>query len=147
MSDRYFLDTNVFVYSFERSSPAKARRATDLIHQAITTGMGIVSYQVVQEFFNVALKRFEIPLTPAEAEQYLAVVFRPLLAVHSSQGLFVEAIRLKDRYRLGWYDSLILAGAIEARCTVLYSEDFQDGLEAGGLRVVNPFAGRRGALP
>src|SRR5208337_3148762 len=118
MNGRFFLDTNVFVYSFDRRAPAKVRRATQLIRRAVATRKGIVSYQVVQEFFN-----FAQPMTVVEAEQYLATVFRPLMAVHSSQAIYGEALRLSDRYRLSWYDSLILAAAIEGQCSVLYSED------------------------
>ena len=139
MSARFFLDTDLFVYSFDRGSPTKARRATELIRQAVTSRAGIVRYQVVQEFFNVALKRFTQPMTIAEAEQYLTTVFRPLLAVHSSQALYGEALRLIGRYRLAWYDSLIVAAALEGGCSVLYSEDFQHGLRVGDLRVENPF--------
>src|SRR2546425_179019 len=106
MKDRFFLDTNIFVYSFDRNSRAKAGRATDLITQAVTTRKGIVSYQVVQEFLNVALKRFERPMKTVEAEQYLTTVFRPLLSVHASQSLFIEALRLGARHHLSWYDSL-----------------------------------------
>src|SRR5579863_8793941 len=120
MNDRFFLDTNVFVYSFDARAPLKARRARQLIRRAVETRKGIVSYQVAQEFFNVALRRFAQPMTVAEAEQYLATVFRPLLAVHSSPALYGEALRLSDRYRLSWYDALILAGAMEAECSVLY---------------------------
>ena len=58
MSARFFLDTNIFVYSFDRGSAAKSRRATQLIREAVSTRKGIVSYQVVQEFFNLALRRF-----------------------------------------------------------------------------------------
>ena len=112
MNSRFFLDTNVFVYSFDNSVPANARRATQLIRQAVATRKGIVSYQVAQEFFNVALRRFAQPITVAEAEQYRATVFRPLMAVHSSQALYGAALRLCDRYRLPWYDSLILAAAL-----------------------------------
>ena len=140
MNGRFFLDTNVFVYSFDRSLPAKCRRATQLIRQAIASRKGIVSYQVVQEFFNVALRRFAQPMNVAEAEQYLATVFRPLLAVHSSQALYGVALRLSGRYRLPWYDSLILAAALEGHCSVLYSEDLQSGSVLGGARVENPFA-------
>lgn len=139
MNGRFFLDTNIFVYSFDRSATAKSRRSVQLIRQAVTSRKGVVSYQVVQEFFNVALRRFAKPLAVAEAEQYLGMVFRPLLAVHSSPALYVEALRLQDRYRLPWYDSLIVAGALEARCAVLYSEDFQHGQKLGDLRVENPF--------
>ncbi len=140
MSGRFFLDTNIFVYSFDRSSSAKLRRSTQLIRQAVATGKGVVSYQVVQEFFNVALRRFASPMRVAEAEQYLGTVFRPLLAVHSSQALYTEGLRLQDKHRLSWYDSLIVAGAIEAQCSVLYSEDLQQGQRFGELRIENPFA-------
>ena len=139
MNGRFFLDTNVFVYSFDVSAPAKARRATDLIRRAVATGKGIVSYQVVQEFFNVALRRFAQPMTVAEAEQYLTTVFRPLLAIHSSQSLYAEALRLNERYRLSWYDALIVAAAIESQSTLLFSEDLQDGQRFDGLQVQNPF--------
>ncbi len=140
MNGRFFLDTNIFVYSFDRSATAKLRRSMQLIRQAVATGKGVVSYQVVQEFLNVALRRFAPPMTVAEAEQYLGTVFRPLLAVHSSPAFFAEALRLQDRYRLSWYDSLILTGAIEARCSILYSEDMQHGQKFGDLRIENPFS-------
>ena len=140
MNGRFFLDTNIFVYSFDRSSPAKLRRSAQLVRQAAATRKGVVSYQVVHEFFNVALRRFAPPMTVAEAEQYLGTVFRPLLAIHSSQLLYAEALRLQNRYRLAWYDSVIVAGAIEAQCSILYSEDLQHGQEFGDLRIENPFA-------
>jgi predicted nucleic acid-binding protein len=76
MKDRFFLDTNIFVYSFDRNAPTKAVRAAKLIRRAIETRQGIVSYQVVQEFFNVALRRFAEPVSGAEAEQYLSTTFR-----------------------------------------------------------------------
>ena len=62
--------------------------------------MGWSSYQVVQEFFNLAFRRFQHPMNVAEAEQYLITVFRPLFAVHSSPALYVEAMRIAGRYRL-----------------------------------------------
>jgi predicted nucleic acid-binding protein len=145
MNGRFFLDTNVFVYSFDASAPVKARRAGQLIRRAVATGKGIVSYQVVQEFFNVALRRFVHPMSVAEAEQYLATVFRPLMAIHSSQALYAEALRLSDRYQLSWYDALIVAAAIEAHSSLLYSEDLQHGQRFGGLEVLNPFLDRADA--
>ncbi len=140
MSVRFFLDTSIFVYSFDRSSPAKRRRATQLIQEAVASGKGVVSYQVVQEFFNVALRKFATPMTAAEADQYLSAVFRPLLAVQSSPALYSEALRLMGRHRLAWYDAVIVAAALEARCGVLYSEDLQHGQRFGELTIENPFA-------
>ena len=139
MSDRFFLDTNIFVYSFDRSSAAKARVATELIREALTTQKGLVSYQVVQEFFNVALRRFSQPMQAADAEQYLCTVFRPLLGVHSSQALYAEALRLHAQSGLSWYDSLIVSSAVQAQCQLLFTEDLHHGQRFGRLQVRNPF--------
>ena len=138
-SGRYFLDTNIFVYAFDSSSPAKQRRATELIRNALSSGQGIVSYQVVQEFFNVALRRFSQPLSHAEAEQYLTTVFRPLLALQSSIAIYQAALQLAGSHRLNWFDALIVAAAQAGECKVLYSEDLQHGQTIGGLRIENPF--------
>lgn len=139
MSGRFFLDTNIFVYSFDASSPKKAAQATKLIRKAIETRGGIISYQVVQEFFNVALRRFAKPMSQLDAEQYLSTTFRPLLAIHSSPALYGEALRMGARFRLAWYDSLIVASAIEGQCDILYSEDFQDGQQIASVTISNPF--------
>jgi predicted nucleic acid-binding protein len=140
MSGRYFLDTNIFVYSFDASSPAKASKAKKLIRSATETHAGMVSYQVVQEFFNVALRRFAKPMSTEDAEQYLSTTFRPLLSVHSSPALYGDALRIAARFQLPWYDSLIVASAMEGKCDVLYSEDFQNGQQFGPLTISNPFA-------
>ena len=139
MRGRFFLDTNVFVYSFDTAAPAKARKAALLIRRAADSGQGIVSYQVVQEFFNIALRRFPQPMAMAEAEQYLITVFRPLLAIHSSPALYVEGLRIAAKHRFSWYDSLIVAAALEAQCETLFSEDLQHGREIEGLKIQNPF--------
>jgi predicted nucleic acid-binding protein len=139
MKDRFFLDTNVFAYSFDTGEPSKVRRARQLILQAISTRKGIISYQVIQEFFNVAMRKFAPRMTAAEAEQYLHSVFRPLLAVQSSQTLFSQALRLEERYHLSWYDSLIVAAAMEGQCSTLFSEDLQHGQRFGDLQIKNPF--------
>jgi predicted nucleic acid-binding protein len=140
MSGRFFLDTNIFIYSFDASSPKRAAESKKLIRTTIGTPRGIVSYQVVQEFFNVALRRFAKPMSNADAEQYLSTTFGPLLSVHSSPALYAEALRLGARFRLAWCDSLIVASAIEGQCDILYSEDFQDGQRIGNLTITNPFS-------
>lgn len=139
MSDRFFLDTNIFVYSFDRTAPQKAIRAKRLIREALSSQKGIISYQVVQEFFNVALRRFALPMKVSEAEQYLSAVFRPLLAVHSSLALYSEALRMQKQSGLSWYDSLIVGAAMHSRCDLLFTEDLQHGQTFGTLRVANPF--------
>jgi len=87
MSVRFFLDTNVFVHSFDHGAPAKAKKAARQFRRAIDTGEGIVSCQLVPEFFNVAPRRLAQAMGVAEAEQCLIAVFRPLLATHSSPAI------------------------------------------------------------
>jgi len=139
MSDRFFLDTNVFVYALSRSVPTKRLTAGRLVDEAIESGKGIVSFQVVQEFFSVAFRRFTPPMSPAEAEQALALTFRPLLAVHSSYSLYGQALELTRSHSISWYDSLIVAAAMESDCRILYSEDLQHGQKLDNLRIQNPF--------
>ena len=140
MNGRFFLDTNILVYTFDAKAPEKAKRAAQLVRRAADTGEGIISYQVVQEFFSVAFRRFAQPMSVAEAEQYLITVLRPLLAVHSSPAIYFEALRIAEKHRISWYDSLIVAAAVEGQCARLYSEDFQHGRKLEGLRIENPFA-------
>jgi predicted nucleic acid-binding protein len=139
MSDRFFLDTNIFVYSFDQSAARKTEEADRLIHQALTTGKGLISYQVVQEFFNVAYRRFPEPMHLEQAEQFLSSVLRPLWAVYSSPYLCLRALQILERFRLQWYDALIVASALEAKCGILYSEDFQNGQKFDDLEIRNPF--------
>jgi predicted nucleic acid-binding protein len=135
MSARFFLDSNVFIYSFDGGAPEKAHEALKLIRGAHDSRKGVISFQVIQEFFNFALRRSVPPMTSEDAGDYLQKILVPLATVHSS-----EALHLQSRYRISWYDSLIVAAALEAECSILYSEDLQDGQRFGDLRVQNPFA-------
>jgi predicted nucleic acid-binding protein len=139
MSDRFFLDTNIIVYSFDRSSGRKAEVADRLLRQGLLTQKGTISYQVVQEFFNVARRRSPGPMSLEEAEHFLSSILSPLCAIHSSPALFHKALQLVERFRLQWYDALIVAGALEAKCGILYSEDFQNGQRFDDLEIRNPF--------
>jgi predicted nucleic acid-binding protein len=139
MSGRFFLDTNLFIYTFDSRAAMKAKRAAQLIRRAADTGEGIISYQVVQEFFNAAFRLFPHAMSVAEAEQYLITVLRPLLAVNSSPALYSEGLRIFEKYKMSWYDSLIVAAALEGRCEKLYSEDFQHGQNIEGMKIQNPF--------
>jgi len=111
-------DTNVFIYSLDQTDARKARIALQIIRDHAALGNGAVSFQVVQEFFNVAFKRFPGAMTPADCAGYLLTVFRPLLAVHASIALYSEAFSIHTRFQIAWYDSLILAAASEANCSI-----------------------------
>jgi predicted nucleic acid-binding protein len=139
MSDNFFLDTNIFVYLFDHSEPGKADISRKLMNAGIDSGKGVISYQVVQEFFNVARRRFPEPMLPDQAEQVLSTVLGPLWTVQPSGALYLRAFRLVERFHLQWYDALIVAGALEAECRTLYTEDLQHGQKFEGLEVKNPF--------
>jgi predicted nucleic acid-binding protein len=137
--DKFFLDTNILVYSFDPDDPRKALIAEKLITRGLTSGLGVISYQVAQEFVNVALRKFVVAMTLAELERYFLRVLFPLMKVSSSAPLFLQAIHLQATNRLSWYDSLIVAAAMQGECRVLYSEDLQHGQRLGDLAVENPF--------
>jgi predicted nucleic acid-binding protein len=139
MNERFFLDTNVFIYAVDHTAPTKAHIADLLIDRALSSQKGFISFQVIQEFFNVALKRFAAQIHAADAQRYLATTLQPLLAVHSSAALYTEALNLHATGGLSWYDALIVAGALQARCSILYTEDLQHGRKFGALKIVNPF--------
>jgi len=139
MSDRYFLDTNVFVYTFDPTAPAKRQRAVELVEDALVTGAGIISTQVVQEFLNVATRKFRVPLRPADCARYLDEVLSPLCQVIPSMELFRRALTIRQESGFGFYDSLIVAAAAEGGCSILYSEDMQHGQRLAGVTLCNPF--------
>src|ERR1700693_3406880 len=139
MNDRFFLDTNIIFYSFDQSHSPKGEVADRLLRQALLTRKGIISYQVVQEFFNVARRRSPGPMRLEEAEHFLSTVLIPLCTVHSSPALFHKALQLVERFHLQWYDALIVASALVAECGVLYSEDLQNGQKINNLKIRNPF--------
>lgn len=137
--DKYFLDTNVLVYSFDLLDPKKADIAEKLLTRALTSGLGVISYQVVQEFVNVALRKFANPMTATELERYFFRVLLPLMKVSSSAPLFLQALQIQSTSKAAWYDSLIIASALEGGCKVLYSEDLQHGQRFRDLVIENPF--------
>lgn len=139
MSARYFLDTNIFVYSLDPVEPRKARVAEELVTHGVGSRLGVISYQVVQEFMNVSLRQFRASMTVTEIEVYFLKVLLPLMTIPSSSGLFLEALRLQKANQIAWYDSLIVAAAIQGGCGVLYSEDLQHGRRFGDLVIQNPF--------
>ena len=139
MSAEYFIDTNLFIYQLEASEERKAATADRIIRKGIETRNACISFQVVQECLNIALRKAEIPLSSDEAKQYLENVLAPLFRVPASLSLYRRVLDLQTRYRYGFYDSLIIAAALDAGCTLLYSEDLQDGQRIEGLTIRNPF--------
>jgi len=139
MSGKAFLDTNIFIYIYDSREPVKQSIADNLVRGLAIEGEAVISYQVIQEFFNWALVKGPVKMPHEEAQLYLATTFRPLMVVPSSFALVSDAIRIQERYRLSWYDSLIVSAAQQAGCHTLYSEDLQHGQQFGSVTVRDPF--------
>lgn len=135
----FFLDTNVFVYSFDSSAPAKQQTARQLVQTALRSQRGVISTQVVQEFLNLALRKFRQPMTVSDARDYLRSVLIPLCQHYPSTTFYDRALLLKEETGYSWYDTLIVTAAVEAGCASLFSEDLQSGRVVRGVTIRNPF--------
>ena len=139
MSADYFLDTNVLIYSFDENAPEKRNTARKLIAAALRRSNGFVSWQVVQEFFNVALHKWEKPMSAGDAHEYLSGTLEPLCAVFPSTTLWRTALTVQAQSQYRFHDSLIVASALQCGAKVLYSEDLQKGRWFGDLEIKDPF--------
>ena len=140
MSADDFLDTNVFVYLFDEADESKRRQAEILVNNVLVRRTGCISFQVVQETLNVLNRRTETPVD--RLREFLDDILVPLWQVNPTASLYRNAISLQGRHGFSFYDSLIVAAALEAGCTRLYSEDLQHGQRIQGLTIVNPFMGQ-----
>lgn len=139
MSDKAFLDTNIFSYSFDKTAPEKKKRASTLIKEQLERGTGVISYQMLQEFINVSYRKFKPSMSLRELERFIEDVLSHLWKVYASQDLIYSAIGLKEQFNYSSYDSVILAAALEAGCSTLYSEDLQHEKKIYSVQIINPF--------
>ncbi len=139
MSAKYFLDTNILVYSFDHAAPDKQKKAVRLIDDAMEHDAGLISSQVVQEFLNVAIKKFAVKLNRRDIHMYLEDVLLPLCAVYPTAASYTRALNMSEETGFSFYDALILVAAGEAGCRVVYSEDMQHDRCIDGVRIIDPF--------
>jgi predicted nucleic acid-binding protein len=136
---RFFLDTNILAHSFDDRDPVRKEKAVELTEMALTTGLGIISYQVVQEFLNVSVTKFPSPLSTEDRRDYLDGVLLPLCQVWPGRDLYLRALDVQSTSGYAFYDSLIVAAALRAGCRTLYTQDLQRGRRFDVLTVVDPF--------
>ena len=137
MSARSFFDTNVLVYADDKSSPAKQRRAVELVAEHRRAGTGVVSLQVLQEYFVASTRKLKVD--PAVARRKVELLSEFDVAAPDLSDV-LAAIDLHRLHGFSFWDALVLRAAQQSGCTVLLSEDFQDQRELDGLRIVNPFS-------
>ena len=133
---RSFLDSNVIVYTDDPEEDAKRERAVALVAAARATGLGVVSTQVMQEYFNATTRKLG---TPAVAARAKVETLARLYVVQIDPPLILAAIDLHRLHQISLWDALILQAAAAAGCRELLSEDMQPGFRHAGVVVVNPF--------
>jgi predicted nucleic acid-binding protein len=131
-----FVDTNVLVYANDRTGGEKPAMASALIMRLLESGTGVLSLQVLSEFYSTATRKLGITSEQAEAviaDFAIWPIHRP---THAS---LLSACRLCRRYRISWWDALLVQSAIEMEASVIWSEDLKDGQRFGSVTVRNPF--------
>lgn len=134
-----FIDTNVFIYLFDETNDRKRTIADRIVKTALETRTARISHQVVQETLNVMTRKLPSPMTAENAQRFLVQVLAPLWQIMPNIALYRRGLDVQARYGFSFYDSLIIAAALESGCTRLYSEDLQHGQQIEGLTIENPF--------
>ena len=134
-----FVDTNMLVYAEDRDAKEKHSLARDLILGLWDARSGVLSVQVLQEFYVNVTKKLKKPLSPSKArsivEEYLTWTI-----VNNTGQMLIDAIALQRRVQLSFWDALVVQAAIESGCDKLYTEDLNAGQRIGSLSIINPFA-------
>lgn len=131
-----FIDTNVWVYALTEQDHAKKKIAAALISKTYLEDTICVNAQVLKEFANFAFKR-----TKKSADE-INVMLKKMASysfVPDTKELVMQAVALKERYDVGFYDSLMLSAANKAKCDVIYTEDLNSGQKYGTVTAINPF--------
>ncbi len=136
--DRTFVDTNVLVYAYDRSAGSKREKAQKIVADLWDSGLGVVSTQVLQEFFVTVKRKLPKTMDLDTAKDVVSDLLKwDLVVVEGS--VILEAIALQRDHGYSFWDSLIIAAAAKAGCTILLSEDLASGQNIKGITIRNPF--------
>jgi predicted nucleic acid-binding protein len=139
MSDRYFVDTNILMYAHDTAAGEKHERAKGVFEALWSDRSGAVSTQVLRELC-VNLRRKTAKPPDIEATRDIVTDYLTWHLVVNGGVSILDALEIEQRYRVSFWDALVIAAAQECGANVLYSEDLSDGQMYGSIRVVNPFA-------
>jgi predicted nucleic acid-binding protein len=135
---RTFVDTNVLAYAHDRSETLKRPVAQALLEGLWDSRTGALSTQILQEFYVVATRKFDPPLTRRAAREIVSLYGSwPLIEIDLT--LILTASQLEEQHRLSFWDALVVEAARRAGATRLVTEDLEDGRTIGGVRIENPF--------
>jgi len=138
MSDKCFVDTNILVYAHDRGAGAKQEAARSLIERLWISGDGALSTQVLQELCVNLRRKATHPLSIDETKKLIQDYSTWEIVVNTAEST-IEALAIELRYKISFWDALIVQAAATSGATVLYSEDLSDRQEYGSVKVVNPF--------
>ena len=138
MNDRIFLDTNIVVYTFDKSNQDKNKKAKELFDFLYTYPECIISTQVIQEFCNVAFRKMDPALSESEVRELISTLPENQIEIIGIDTIN-KALHIKEQYKYSFWDSLIVSTALLTECNILYTEDMQDGLTIDNLTIKNPF--------
>ncbi len=138
MSDRIFVDTNILVYAHDLDAGRKYEVARSLLRDLWESQTGIISTQILQEFYVNVTRKISKPISPAQARGVLSAyaawqveIIRPADVLQASE--------VQERYRLSFWDAMIVVAAAKGRADVLVTEDLNPGQIIEGVQVSNPF--------
>lgn len=137
MADKYFVDTNILIYAHDPSTGVKYERAKRVVEHLWQTGQGVVSTQVLQELCLNLRRKVARPL-PVDDIRRLVRDYMSWEVVVNAPEAVIDALELEVRYKISFWDAMILNAAEISGSAVLYSEDLSAGQKYGGVRVVNP---------
>ncbi|MDX1582285.1 MAG: PIN domain-containing protein [Thermoanaerobaculia bacterium] len=134
-----FVDTNVLVYRYDLTETRKQRVAEEWLTALWKTRAGRISTQILQELYVTLTRKLSRGLRTGEARTIVQALeaWTPLPIEPS---LIREAWRIEDRHQISFWDALVVAAALRSGSTILLTEDLQDGMEVGSLRVLDPFS-------
>jgi predicted nucleic acid-binding protein len=137
--DVTFIDTNLLVYAHDRSETRKQPIAQAVLEDLWRRRAGSLSTQVLQEFYVVATREFDPPMSPSDAREIVAL-YGEWSHVGIDVALILAASKLGDRHKISFWDALIVEAADRSGATRLLTEDLQDGRRIRGVVIANPFA-------
>ena len=133
-----FLDTNILIYAHDRDAGRRHARAAEVVEELWTSRAGVVSSQVLQEFYVTVTRTIPRPLPKSTARE-IVEDYRTWPCQLIGPEEILDASRLEERHRLSFWDALILSAASRAGAGRILSEDFTHGRVLAGVRVENPF--------
>ena len=140
MNASILVDTNVLVYAYDRATPDKQRVAITVADALARRRIGVVSTQVLSEFFVAATRKIAQPLSVAEARRRIDVYLQTWTVLDMTGMIVLEAARGVETYQLSFWDAQIWAAARLNQIALVFSEDFNVGATIEGVHFINPFA-------